>query len=114
MHPRIIGGIAAVLVSTSLAASSNTFLRRAPDANGTVIVKMTGSAIASPTDSFILKKQVFTGSTDCTSGAGPMQYVAGISATSTDSIPLTSIDSVLLTPFPRFRPQRYIPGSAES
>lgn len=68
-----------------------------PDPVGAITVR-TGNYLGGPTtETFTLEKQVFTGSTNCTSGGGATTTVSGIDKATGHSIPLASTDSVLLS-----------------
>jgi uncharacterized repeat protein (TIGR01451 family) len=83
---------------------ANTRLKR-PLSIGTVQVTMTGQFVTSPTDSFLLYKRLYTGTTNCncptfpstcsTAGGGPTTYVT-VSPSAPDSTSLSSTDSLLL------------------
>jgi uncharacterized repeat protein (TIGR01451 family) len=96
-----------LLVATSLFSTSSVYSKLVgansrwlmPPVAGTLNVKMTGTAVAAPTDTFTLRKQVFTGSTNCSTGGGAITDVTGVNAATGTPISFTSADSVLLTPF---------------
>jgi hypothetical protein len=68
-----------------------------PDPVGTLTVRAGNYIGATTTETFTVEKQVFTGSTDCTSGGGAVVNVSGIDQTTGHAIPLAPTDSVLLT-----------------
>jgi len=92
--------IAALTCMAAVAQSSvNTRLPRV-QSTGSVIVSITGQFATTPTDSFTLQKQVFSGSTNCSSGGGAITYVPNVGASSNDITAVTSADSIYLSPAP--------------
>src|SRR5207302_162500 len=97
--------VAAFAQSTgSTSQSLNTRLRPVPLTSGTVVIGMTGQFATAPSDSFVLQKRVFTGTTNCncpmpplctSPGGGPVSFVT-VSPSSTDSTVLATTDSLLL------------------
>lgn len=83
------------LLPSSSASSGKT--KSSTLAAGTVTVKLTGQFVASPTDTFTLTKQVFTGSTDCSAGGGSSPTVPNVNSTTGHSFSITAADSVILT-----------------
>jgi hypothetical protein len=68
----------------------------APDPSGAITVRAGNYIGTTTTETFRLEKQVFTGSTDCTSGGGPVVTVTGVDQAAGHTIPLAPTDSVLL------------------
>ncbi|MBV9924246.1 MAG: HYR domain-containing protein [Acidobacteria bacterium] len=69
----------------------------APPPAGAITVRAGNYIGTVTTETFTLKEQVFTGSTDCSSGGGPVVTVTGVDQATGHSIPLAPTDSVLLT-----------------
>jgi hypothetical protein len=69
----------------------------APDPVGAITVRAGNYIGTTTTETFTLQKQIFTGSTDCTSGGGPVVNVTGVDQATGHTIPLAPTDSVLLT-----------------
>src|SRR5215813_573699 len=95
--------LAACLFSVPSAESKRTSTGAdpfAPVAAGTLNIKMTGQFFPTPTDTFTLRKQFFTGSTNCSSGGGPITYVTNVNSSSGDSNLITAADSMLVVGFP--------------
>lgn len=63
---------------------------------GTVVVRSGNYIGDTTTQTFTISKQIFTGSTDCTSGGGAVTTVSGIDQTTGHSFPLGTGDSALL------------------
>ena len=103
----IVTVLGMLLMATSLFSTAPVFSKRVganslgltPPAPGTLTVKMTGTAVAAPTDTFTLRKQVFVGSTNCGTGGGSIIDVTGVNAATGTPISFTGADSVLLVPF---------------
>lgn len=68
-----------------------------PDPVGSITVRAGNYIGPNTTETFTLEKQVFAGSTDCTSGGGPVVTVTGVDQATGHNIPLAPTDSVLLT-----------------
>lgn len=68
-----------------------------PDPVGAITVRAGNYIGTTTTETFRLEKRVFTGSTDCTSGGGPVVTVTGVDQATGHAIPLAPTDSVLLT-----------------
>jgi uncharacterized repeat protein (TIGR01451 family) len=96
----IAATISLFIAVISSASTVNTRLKPVPLANGVLVVKMIGQWNNQPTDTFRMTKQVFTGSTNCSTGAGTATMVSGLSWSVGDSISLGASDSVLLSPLP--------------
>ena len=63
---------------------------------GTVLVRSGNYIGDTTTETFTISKQIFTGSTNCTSGGGAVTTVSGIDQTTGHSFPLAAGDSALL------------------
>jgi hypothetical protein len=68
-----------------------------PDPVGAITARAGNYIGPTTTETFTLEKQIFTGSTDCTSGGGPVVTVTGVNQATGHAIPLAPTDSVLLT-----------------
>jgi hypothetical protein len=68
-----------------------------PDPVGAITVRAGNYLGDITTETFTMQKQIFTGSTNCSSGGGSTVTVTGIDKATGHSIPLAPTDSVLLT-----------------
>jgi hypothetical protein len=59
-----------------------------PDPVGAITVRAANYIGTVTTETFTLEKQVFTGSTNCTSGGGPIVTVTGVDQATGHTIPL--------------------------
>ena len=67
-----------------------------PASAGTVVVRSANYIGPTTTQTFTISKQLFTGSTDCTSGGGAVTTVSGIDQGTGHSFALAATDSALL------------------
>jgi hypothetical protein len=114
MYRRSLRAWALALLSVIVATASFVFIERTssqrlskeetdiPTANGTVTVKVTSNLPGNitPTDTASIRKQFFTGSTNCSTGGGAITDVTGVNSGAGHVISLSAADSVLIQTFP--------------
>src|ERR1044071_2764062 len=86
----------ALLCLAALTAPSRTSAAP-PDPVGAITVRAGNYLGDTTTETFTSEMQIFTGSTNCTSGGGATATVGGIDQATGHAIPLAPTDSVLLT-----------------
>ncbi len=80
--------------------SASTATRTSAPAPGTILARSRAQLTNTTTQTFTLTAQVFTGSTDCSSGGGAETTVTGVNTTTGYALNLGSGDSVLFTSAP--------------
>ena len=88
---------AAALALFALAALTAPSAAAPPPAPGSITIRAGNYIGDTTTETFTFEKQVFNGSTDCTSGGGAVVTLNGVDQATGHTIALTATDSVLLT-----------------